>query len=118
VFDISPDGDFANFDVYIMNMDGSNVRRLTDAPGGDGSPTWSPDGRWIAFRSDRDTPPGAPWLNTEIYVMRPDGSQQTRLTHHFAPGSWFLGDDDFPDWGRRKVKDVEPSPAGGARWRG
>lgn len=51
--------------------------RLTDSPGDDLLPAWSPDGRMIAFVSQRDG-------NPEIYVMFADGSQQTRLT--FAPG--------------------------------
>ena len=51
--------------------------RLTDSAGDDLLPAWSPDGRMIAFVSQRDG-------NPEIYVMLADGSQQTRLT--FAPG--------------------------------
>lgn len=38
-------------------------------------PTWSPDSRWIAFNSERDG-------NSEIYLMRPDGSAQSRLTQN------------------------------------
>ena len=51
--------------------------RLTDSAGDDLLPAWSPDGRMIAFVSQRDG-------NPEIYVMLADGSHQTRLT--FAPG--------------------------------
>lgn len=51
--------------------------RLTDSAGDDLLPAWSPDGRMIAFVSQRDG-------NPEIYVMLADGSEQTRLT--FAPG--------------------------------
>jgi Tol biopolymer transport system component len=61
-------------DIYAINVDGSGERRLTDTPGLDGFPTWSPDGQRIAFVSDRD---GGNW---EIYVMDSDGTHQRRLT--------------------------------------
>ena len=61
-----------NWDVYVANLDGSNLRRLTDSPANDGLPAWSPDGRTIAFVTDRE----GPWA---IWAMRPDGSQQRRL---------------------------------------
>ena len=56
----SPDGRIAfasnrdgNFEIYVMNSDGENLRRLTNHPDWDMHPSWSPDGR-IAFRSNRD----------------------------------------------------------------
>jgi hypothetical protein len=47
----SPDarGSNSNYDVFIVNRDGSGLRRLTSWPGDDGFPTWSPDGSQIAF---------------------------------------------------------------------
>jgi TolB protein len=42
-----------NWDLYVVNSDGSKVRRLTDDPAIDGLPTWSPDGKWVAFLSNR-----------------------------------------------------------------
>ena len=71
-------------------MDGSGVIRLTDNDASDVTPAWSPDGRRIAFASERDG-------NLEIYVMNADGSGVTRLTYNGA-------NDLFPDWspdGRR-----------------
>ena len=67
-----------------MNADGSGVTRLTGNDAVDGSPSWSPDGRRIAFDSTRDG-------NREIYVMNADGSGVTRLTHNPA-------DDGYPAW--------------------
>ena len=57
-----------------MNADGSGATRLTNNYALDSCPIWSPDGRRIAFRSERDG-------NGEIYVMNADGSGVTRLTH-------------------------------------
>ena len=57
-----------------MNADGSGQKRLTNIPGLDALPCWSPDGKKIAFQSHRDG-------NSEIYVMNADGSEQKRLTY-------------------------------------
>ena len=51
-----------NVEVYMMDADGGNPIRLTHHDAWDGSPSWSPDGRRIAFHSERDG-------NWEVYVM-------------------------------------------------
>ena len=64
-----------NMELYVMNVDGSNVRRLTNHPASDIAPAWSPTGTQIAFTSDRATPGQA-----QIYLMNADGSGARRLT--------------------------------------
>ena len=54
-----------------------NLLRLTDSDGYDGAPAWSPDGRKIAFVSDRDG-------DRDIYVMDADGSNVERLTEIYV----------------------------------
>ncbi|MEC9374017.1 MAG: DPP IV N-terminal domain-containing protein, partial [Planctomycetota bacterium] len=87
--DLSPDGRSIVFrsdrdgpwDLYIMNLDGANVRRLTNhrendhlkGYGGEGPARFSPDGSKILFMSHRH----GSW---DLYTIRPDGSDLTRLT--------------------------------------
>ena len=59
-------------DIFVMNADGTNVRRITTHPDSDTTPTWSPTGTQIAFTSDRTGKP-------QIYVMNVDGSGVRRL---------------------------------------
>jgi TolB protein len=62
-----------NPEIYVMNRDGSNVRRLTNNPAIDVTPTWSPSGTQIAFVSDRS---GSP----QIYVVDVEGVNAARIT--------------------------------------
>ena len=75
------DGDY---EIYLMNADGSNLTRLTDNSAMDLQPRWSPDGSKIVFTSNRDE-------KLEIYVMDADGSKVTRLTDSHDV-------DESPDW--------------------
>lgn len=62
-------------ELYVMNADGSHVRRLTDNPGYDGGPFFSPDGKRITFRRFNETGDKA-----EIWTMNIDGSDARPLT--------------------------------------
>ncbi|MFN8375598.1 MAG: hypothetical protein U0694_22325, partial [Anaerolineae bacterium] len=66
-----------NWDIWVMNADGSNPVQLTDNPTNDIAPAWSPDGTRIAFVAYRDG-------NAEIYVMNADGSGQVNVSHNPA----------------------------------
>ena len=63
-----------NYEVYLMDEDGANVRRLTDNLASDAHPSWSPDGTRLAFTSDRDGRPA-------LYLMNADGSNVTKLAN-------------------------------------
>ena len=69
-------------DIYVTNIEGDQVRRLTNHPFEDRAPAWSPDGRRIAFYSNRDHQAG-------IFVMDADGANLKRLT---------IGFHDYPTW--------------------
>jgi TolB protein len=68
-----------NSDIFVMAADGTNARRLTSHPGFDGWPSWSPDGRWIAFGAE-----GAGEF--QIALVRPDGTGLVTLTE--GPGAF------------------------------
>ena len=84
----SPDGDRiafdttrdSNQDVFAMDVDGSNLDRLTTHPAGDADPNWAPTADALAFTSTRDG-------EDAVYRMEPDGAAQTRLTGLGAGGS-------------------------------
>ncbi len=72
-----------NWEIYVMNVDGSGLRRLTNNSSIDGLPAWSPNGRSIAFVSDQ----GGAW---GLWVMNADGSGRRKL---FAIGGGGLAFD-------------------------
>src|SRR5207302_9941658 len=68
-----------DFEVCVINADGTDLRRITDAPGISAAAGWSPDGSLIAFGSNRDSDPGSVTPCGGIFVVRPDGTGLRRL---------------------------------------
>jgi tricorn protease len=65
---------YAN-DLWVANLDGSGVRRLTSHPGIESGPRFSPDGKWIAFTGRYEG-------NADVYVVSSEGGVPRRLTWH------------------------------------
>src|SRR5215218_4374193 len=96
------------FEVYLMNPDGANVRRLTSNTDGDGFANPSPDGKKIVFDSTRNRPapgelldqdgdlcPVAPggtddpsYFVSDLFLMDTDGGGQTLLRRGGSSGTW------------------------------
>ena len=91
---VSPDGKRIAFesgaesfsDLYVVDLGGTNLKRLTRNAEGNFEPVWSADGSSLAFTTSRDGDP-------EVYRMSADGSAQERLTA-------FHLEDGAPRWAR------------------
>jgi len=89
---LSPDGEKVafmsrrdgNWEIYVVNTDGTNPQRLTENPAEDGLPTWSPDGNALAFVSNR----GGTWA---IWAMTPTGQDQHQLFAMEGSPDGFVG---------------------------
>ena len=80
------DGGFANLWLQDLSSSGRRATPIAKTNAGSFRPSWSPDGKWIAFTSDRDTT-RARWdggwelvQSTALYIVRADGSSLRRLT--------------------------------------
>src|SRR5207249_12268650 len=100
---LSPDGEWLAFweggkqeDIFVIKTDGTGLQQLTNDVYKDRYPRWSPDGRRIAFQSNRGG-------KFDIWLINPDGSGLERLTYAPAPAVY------FPVWspdGKRLVYTI------------
>ena len=91
-----------NGDIYVMDGDGSNQRRVTVNPARDEYPAWSPDGKKIAFVSNRNN---VNKDHKQIWAIDADGKNPIRLTDGLV--------DSYPDWspdGTKIVYDAHLHP--------
>ena len=102
-FTSSRDG---NYEIYVMDGDGGNQRRVTVNPTIDEDPAWSPDGTKIAFVSNRNVG------QIQIWVIDADGKNLIRV----SDGVW----DQNPDWspdGKKIAYDVLLNPWDNDKWK-
>ena len=93
---LSPDGKQIAFsymgDIWVVPAEGGRALRLTDHVAYDGGPVWSPDGKWIAFTSNRNR-------NDDVFIIPAAGGDPVQITFHtgsdevtdFSPdGRWLV----------------------------
>jgi len=103
-----------NSEIYVMNADGSGLRRLTNNPSADFSPSWMPDGKCILFISTRKE-------GAQVWRMPVDGGEPEQVTHvstgigslTVAPdGKGFLFSSEvYPEFGADDAKNKETNEA-------
>lgn len=79
-----------DLDIWIVNADGTNARRLTTDPAQEADPAWTPDGSGVVFSSDRDS-------RGDLYLLTLATGATVRLTRHFV--------------GRAIMPSVSPAPS-------
>lgn len=77
-------------DIYVVNFDGTGMKRLTDSPGYDAEGSYSSDGKQIVFTSSRDGDP-------DLYIMDADGSNVRQLANQpgYDGGPFFSPDNKW-----------------------
>lgn len=66
----TPSGASSYFELWMMDVDGSNPRPITELEAIVGAPVWNPDGHWVAF-----------WFGSDIWTVDPNGENLTNLTN-------------------------------------
>jgi TolB protein len=89
------DNQVGEFDIFVMEPDGSGVRKLATKPVGDNFPAWSSNRKRLAFEASQD-PSG---FNIDLYVMNADGSRLKRITKEPTPPDRYDSmHDRMPSW--------------------
>ncbi len=90
---LSPDGQRLAFryrgDIWMVSTKGGTATRITDHVEMDDAPVWSPDGKWIAFTSDRNG-------NNDVFAIPADGGETRQITYS-------AGSDVATDWHGDKI---------------
>lgn len=71
--DFESDDAEPEYDIYVMNADGTDQRLLADVSHREFEPSWSPNGKWIVFSAELGE-------QSDLYLVRPDGTDLHRLT--------------------------------------
>src|SRR4029079_7445128 len=98
-----------NFDIYVVNADGTGLTRLTDDPALDPAPTWSPDGSKIAWASRN-----AVQLPREfkLWVMNANGTGKTQLTSTGGDAPNWSPDGSKIAFGANTINVINPDGTG------
>lgn len=93
---------YESFDIFMADLDGRIVKRLTNTPGYDAEGTISPDGKKMVFTSVRDG-------DLELYIMDLRTGKTRRITHHpgYDGGAWFSPDGKKLIWRASSPKTTE-----------
>jgi tricorn protease len=89
-------------DIWVVDADGTNPRRITTHLARDFSPRFSPDGKWIAFTTNRNG-------NNDVYIVPSTGGEPKQLT-------WFAGNDEALYWAPDGKGIVMSSARGSNAW--
>lgn len=92
--------------VWSMQIDGSGLTQLSDGSASDADPSWHPNGRFIVFSSNATVKEGDTFADSNIWLMRSDGTRRVQLTENFSH-------DDAPVFESRGKKIVFRSNRGG-----
>jgi TolB protein len=93
---------YAGYDIFMADLNGNIVKRLTDTPGYDAEATLSPDGNQMIFTSDRDG-------DLDLYMMDMRTFKVKRITHTlgYDGGAWFSPDGSKIIWRASRPKTQE-----------